>query len=74
MLKRMKKNYWKNDIILILKSINSYKKTNKDHTIMYISTPIKLTERTIMFFNRINKKIVLVEETDTICSYNINIL
>jgi len=70
----MKNNFWKTDIIKMLKSINSYKKINKNHSTMFISTPMKLSERTINFLNRINNKIVLFEETDTICSYNINIL
>ena len=70
----MRNQYWKDEIKKMILSIESFKKFHPLEKVMYISTPSKLEERTINFLNRINKNIILVEETDTICSYNVNVL
>jgi hypothetical protein len=70
----MKNEIWKYEVRKMILSINSFKNIEPLKKTMHISTPSKLDDRTVMFLNRRNNNIILVDETDTICSYNVNVL
>lgn len=69
----MNKN-WKYEAKKMILSITSFKKVYSSKKVMFITTPTKLDNFTLAFLNRIKYNIILLNETNTTCDYNVNVL